>query len=176
MVNKLAELYGERICEIDGKVYYSFPAIDKLTGANVEKDLRDNGFGYRAKYISTSAKMIADAGGDLWLKKLKNMDYPDAKKSLMSLSGVGEKVTTIFYTTFKILTVFFQVADCICLMSLGHLEAVPVDTHIHQIAARLYMPNIAKQKFNSKIYAQISNHFRDLYGPLAGWAHTVRII
>lgn len=82
MVNKLAVLYGEQICEIDGKIYHSFPTIDKLTGINVEEELRNSGFGYRAKYISKSAQMIADAGGDKWLKELKNMDYPDAKSLL----------------------------------------------------------------------------------------------
>lgn len=59
-------------------------------------------------------------------------------------------------------------------MSLGHLQAIPVDTHIYQIAARLYMPKLAKLKtVTEKIYNEIGDHFRDLYGPLAGWAHTV---
>lgn len=59
-------------------------------------------------------------------------------------------------------------------MSLGHLEAIPVDTHIYQIAIRLYLPHLAKQKtVTEKIYNQIGDHFRELYGPLAGWAHTV---
>lgn len=59
-------------------------------------------------------------------------------------------------------------------MSLGHLQAIPVDTHIYQIAARFYLPKLAKQKtVTTKIYNEIGNHFRELYGPLAGWAHTV---
>jgi len=31
-----------------------------------------------------------------------------------------------------------QVADCVCLMSLDKAEAVPVDTHVWQIARRDY--------------------------------------
>lgn len=59
-------------------------------------------------------------------------------------------------------------------MSLGHLQAIPVDTHIFQIASRLYMPHLAKQKsVTDKIYNEIGDYFRELYGPLAGWAHTV---
>lgn len=59
-------------------------------------------------------------------------------------------------------------------MSLGHLGAIPVDTHVYQIAARFYMPKLAKQKtVTEKVYNEIGEHFRGLFGPLAGWAHTV---
>lgn len=59
-------------------------------------------------------------------------------------------------------------------MSLGHLQAIPVDTHVYQIAARLYMPKLGKQKtVTEKLYNEIGDHFRQLYGPLAGWAQTV---
>jgi len=157
MVDKLAQYYGDKICDINGTSYYTFPEVEKLADTGVEQKLRDNGFGYRAKYISNSAKLIVDGGGKQWLKELEEMKYEDAKKRLMSLMGIGAKV-----------------ADCICLMSLGHLQAIPVDTHIYQIAARLYMPKLAKQKtVTEKIYNEIGDHFRNLYGPLAGWAHTV---
>lgn len=59
-------------------------------------------------------------------------------------------------------------------MSLGHLQSIPVDTHVYQIAKRFYMPRLANNKtVTEKIYNEIGNHFRELYGPLAGWAHTV---
>lgn len=36
------------------------------------------------------------------------------------------------------------------------------------------MPKLAKQKtVTEKIYNEIGEHFRGLFGPLAGWAHTV---
>lgn len=59
-------------------------------------------------------------------------------------------------------------------MSLGHLEAIPIDTHIYQIAKRCYLKHLPKQKsVNDKLYNEIGDFFRNLYGPLAGWAHTV---
>lgn len=159
MVKKLAEFYGDEICEINGETYYSFPNIDRLTQPGVENKLRENGFGYRAKYINKSAELIKDKGGELWLENLKNMKYEEAKNNLMSLTGVGAKV-----------------ADCICLMSLGHLGALPVDTHVYQIAVKFYMPHLSNKKsVTKKTYDEIGDHFRKLYGPLAGWAHTVRI-
>ena len=42
--------------------------------------------------------------------------YPQAKKELMKLCGVGEKV-----------------AECICLFALHHMDAFPIDTHIRQV-------------------------------------------
>lgn len=59
-------------------------------------------------------------------------------------------------------------------MALGHLQAVPVDTHICQIASKLHLPGLKKQKTLTKnAYDEIGNHFRAMYGPLAGWAQTV---
>lgn len=158
MVEKLARLYGEKICEIEGITYYTFPKIDSLAQDNVESVLKKEGFGYRAKYINESAKLIVKEGGEKWLNDLTKLQYEDAKNKLMTLTGIGPKV-----------------ADCICLMSLGHLGAIPVDTHVYQIARKFYMPGLPKRKtVTTKIYKDIGDHFRDLYGPLAGWAHTVR--
>lgn len=157
MVEKLARFYGEEICEVEGETYYSFPNVQALSDDTVEGTLKSNGFGYRSKYISKSAKLIVEQGGDEWINNLKKMDYHQAKKSLMSLTGIGAKV-----------------ADCICLMSLGHLQAIPVDTHIYQIAKRLYMPKLPNNKtVTEKVYNDIGDHFRSIFGPLAGWAHTV---
>lgn len=68
----------------------------------------------------------------------------------------------------------FQVADCICLMSLNHLEAIPVDTHVLKIANEHYLTKRPQTKsMTPKLYNEIGDVFRDIYGPLAGWAQTV---
>lgn len=61
-------------------------------------------------------------------------------------------------------------------MSLGHMEAVPVDTHIFQVASNIYLPHLKKYKtLNNKIYNEIGDFFRLLHGNYAGWANTVSI-
>ncbi|XP_026727454.1 N-glycosylase/DNA lyase [Trichoplusia ni] len=157
MVEKLCTHYGEKICEHEGNAYYAFPEVEKLTDQKVETELRDLGFGYRAKFIQKSASQIVEWGGVDWFNSLQDMKYKDAKVELMKLHGIGPKV-----------------ADCICLMSLNHLEALPVDTHVYQIAAQNYLPHLrGKKSVTEKMYAEIGDHFRMLYGDMAGWAHTV---
>lgn len=65
-------------------------------------------------------------------------------------------------------------ADCICLMSLDHNIAIPVDTHVFQIAKASYVPHLRHVKsVTERVYNEISSHFQSLYGPYAGWAHSV---
>ncbi|RZF39966.1 hypothetical protein LSTR_LSTR002369 [Laodelphax striatellus] len=157
MVEKLCTSYGEKICDLDGVSYFSFPPVEALAVEGVEENLRKLGFGYRAKYIHQSAMKIIEFGGNSWLDNLTKMSYKDAKVELMKLTGIGAKV-----------------ADCISLMSLGHLESVPVDTHVFQIASQLYLPHLKSAKtVTTKIYDEIGDHFRLLYGNEAGWAHTI---
>ncbi|EEB17855.1 8-oxoguanine DNA glycosylase, putative [Pediculus humanus corporis] len=157
MVEKLCEFYGDYITELDGKKFYGFPKLENLADSSVESNLRKAGFGYRAKFIYQSACLIKELGGTNWLNNLKTLPYELSKMELMKLPGVGAKV-----------------ADCICLMSLGHMEAIPVDTHIFKVASEIYLPHLKKYKnLNNKIYNEIGNHFRCLHGNYAGWANTV---
>lgn len=144
-----------------------------LTGEHVESHLRELGFGYRAKYIVETARVIAHQKPALWLESLRNpsrrglqdggrpegpaLTYKEAHAALLSLAGVGPKV-----------------ADCVCLMGLGWGESVPVDTHVWQIAQRDYKFAGQKSKtFNKATYDAVGDHFRGIWGPYAGWAHSV---
>ncbi|RBQ85405.1 hypothetical protein VDGD_04265 [Verticillium dahliae] len=83
--------------------------------------------------------------------------YKEAHEALLALAGVGPKV-----------------ADCVCLMGLGWGEAVPVDTHVWQIAQRDYKFGKSRTKTFSKVmYDAVGDHFRQLWGEYAGWAHSV---
>ncbi|RPA88293.1 DNA glycosylase [Ascobolus immersus RN42] len=157
MVGNLCIHYGPRIAEVDGTVYHDFPAPEKLAVKGVEETLRKLGFGYRAKYIAQTANMVVNELPEGWLMGLREKPYREAHDALLQLSGVGPKV-----------------ADCICLMSLDKTEAVPVDTHVMQIATRDYKFNKIKSKSMTKaLYDAVGDHFRELWGPGAGWAHSV---
>lgn len=158
LVEKLCTLYGQKICSLNNKEYYNFPSLEALSeDENMETKLRQLGFGYRAKYIENATKEILRNGGLVWLNNLYQMNYTEAHEELMKLPGIGMKV-----------------ADCICLMSLNFLEAIPVDTHIIQIAQH-YVPEMNKKikSMNVKLYRKIGDAFREVYGEKAGWAQTV---
>jgi len=103
----------------------------------------------------------------------------------MEMTGVGRKV-----------------ADCVALFSLDKLDigmdssapiyyillipsliwlfgfclwpfAVPVDTHVFQIASR-YMGKISKKNtLNAAMHDEIGNWFKEHFGEKAGWAHSI---
>ncbi|XP_011853989.1 PREDICTED: N-glycosylase/DNA lyase [Mandrillus leucophaeus] len=130
------------------------------TGPEVEAHLRKLGLGYRARYVSASARAILEEQGGLpWLQQLREASYEEAHKALCTLPGVGTKV-----------------ADCICLMALDKPQAVPVDVHIWQIAQRDYSwhPTTSQAKGPSpQSNKELGNFFRSLWGPYAGWAQAV---
>lgn len=61
-------------------------------------------------------------------------------------------------------------------MSLNHLEAIPVDTHVFQIAAKYYLPHLKTVKsVTDRVYNEIGDYFRNMFGEYAGWPHCVSI-
>ncbi|RPB14446.1 hypothetical protein P167DRAFT_552633 [Morchella conica CCBAS932] len=157
MVENLCITFGTPLGQLGETPYYDFPPPSQLTPASVEGKLRNLGFGYRAKYIHQTAQIVAARGED-WLHGLRYVPYREAHEALLELQGVGPKV-----------------ADCVCLMSLDKKESVPVDTHVWQIAMRDYKFGKGKHKSLTKAtYLAIGDHFRELWGEEAGWAHSVR--
>ncbi|MCJ1306583.1 8-oxoguanine glycosylase ogg1 [Agyrium rufum] len=177
MMEKLCVHYGSLIGHIEQTPFHDMPSPKGLIEPCVEEHLRSLGFGYRAKYLHITAKMIVEKG-DGWLDNLRNPEKPlfgkkalsagemlpngrkgyrEAHEALLELQGVGPKV-----------------ADCICLMGLGWGEAVPVDTHVWQIAQRDYKFGKGKHRSLTKAtYDAIGDHFRELWLKEAGWAHSV---
>lgn len=63
-----------------------------LPGADAEARLRALGFGYRAKFVSGSARAIAEGLGPEGLCQLRTAPYAEARRVLCALPGVGAKV------------------------------------------------------------------------------------
>ncbi|KAL8995356.1 MAG: hypothetical protein Q9169_004898 [Polycauliona sp. 2 TL-2023] len=176
-MEKLCTHYGPLLGYIGTTPYHDMPSPTILADPKVESQLRQLGFGYRAKYLYQTAVRICqqDEG---WLDRLRNPESPimgqkvstagemhpggragyrDAHGQLLTLQGVGPKV-----------------ADCVCLMGLGWGEAVPVDTHVWQIAQRDYKFGKGKHSSLTKAtYDAVGDRFRSLWGKEAGWAHSV---
>ena len=122
MLSKLCQKLGPCVGHYKERDYFSFPSVESLAEDGCEEVLRQLGFGYRAKYVHQTARMIVGQhGGVKWLDCLRSKPYWEVWETLQCLPGVGGKV-----------------ADCVCLMGLGHMEAVPVDTHVWRVAVRDY--------------------------------------
>lgn len=100
--------------------------------------------GFRAKYILGTAQFLAKHPG--WLEETEALPYPKAKKRLMELPGVGEKI-----------------ADCVLLFGAGKLEAFPVDTWIAQTLSRRY-------NLTNWTNPQLTQFGHAHFGPSAGLA------
>ncbi|EAQ89348.1 hypothetical protein CHGG_05967 [Chaetomium globosum CBS 148.51] len=217
MVQKLCIYYGPYVATIEGEPFHDFPGPEALSGDQVEAHLRQLGFGYRARYIVETARLVSSEKPAGWLLQLRNPACP----------AVGETTTTTATATTKVepdvtpkdviksergsntsppttpteapeaakqqqqqpptyraahealLTlpgVGPKVSDCVCLMGLGWWEAVPVDTHVWQIAQRDYgFGKGAKgsKTFTKTMHDAVGDHFRGIWGAHAGWAQSV---
>jgi N-glycosylase/DNA lyase len=111
IVERLCSSFGEAV-EFEGRTFYTFPSAQTIAS------LPDGALdvlrcGYRAPYITSAA--IATATGALDLQSLIHCDSTTAKKKLMELNGIGEKV-----------------ANCVVLFGLYHMEAFPIDVWIRR--------------------------------------------
>lgn len=99
--------------------------------------------GFRAKYLKTANDLVSED----FLLSLRKLSYPEAKKALKDIPGIGDKI-----------------ADCILLFSLGFTEAFPIDTWMKKILQKLYFNN--QQVSNQKLQEFGVKYF----GRYAGYA------
>lgn len=146
-IQNICESYGEACVNARGEVYYAFPRPEALA-VLAEDDLKPCNLGYRSKYVVRAAQSVV-AGTSLRqtpqflsavtekgipaidLEAVSRMSYKKAKEELLKLFGVGEKV-----------------ADCICLFGLHHLQAFPIDTHIHQVLQAHYKRGFPNRRYH----------------------------
>jgi N-glycosylase/DNA lyase len=158
MLLKLSKKYGEKEV-FDGLEFYLFPSAKKLAHAS-ENGLKECGLGYRTKYVSETAKTIADGRFDL--DELKRLPYLEARKRLLDLPGVGLKV-----------------ADCVLLFSLDKTEAFPVDVWVKRVMLNHYANQFPEElikklskheSLSNSEYKQLNGFGREYFGKYAGYA------
>ena len=143
IVERLCSAYGDEI-NYGGDIYYSFPTIGKMSLLTKE-DLGIIRAGFRDKYIIDAASKFKN--GELSPDALYQMSTPEAKKALMTISGVGKKVS-----------------DCIALFGLKRADSFPVDVWIKRIMEYCYFDG--KEQPIDKISAFAEERF----GRLGGYA------
>ena len=138
-IELIAQEYGAKNSD-----YYSFPTAEELSKAKAE-DLRELAkVGFRDKRIVETSKMVLN--GDIDLNKIFEMNREEGKVELMTLPGVGPKVS-----------------DCILLFAFDKDEAFPVDVWVKRVMEHFYL----KEETNVK---KIGDHGSRLFGDLAGFA------
>ena len=111
IVERLCQTFGDEL-RFDRHTYYSFPGPEKLA-CLLPEDLAPLRCGYRASYLIDAARSVCS--GQIELESLISADAAGAKKALLGISGVGEKV-----------------ANCVVLFGLYHMEAFPIDVWIRR--------------------------------------------
>jgi len=115
-IEMLSKSFGRSIA-LDGLEGYAFP---RPGGLNHYGKIVQAKTGFRAKYLHAANELVSEA----FLESLRRLPYPDAKKALKQIPGVGDKI-----------------ADCVLLFSLGFTGAFPIDTWIRKILRGLYFEN-----------------------------------
>ncbi len=138
----LRRRYG-RSFECGDRIFNAYPDPEILSEAG-EDELRQCGLGYRAKSLHLAALAVANGEVDLGVIEA-DISLPDARKELMRLHGVGEKI-----------------ANCTLLFSGARWNAFPIDVWIERILREHYR----KRLKGPKLQAWAERYF----GPNAGYA------
>jgi N-glycosylase/DNA lyase len=152
MLYSLTRKFGGHV-KVDGIEFFTFPSARDIDRTSID-ELRTCGLGYRAKALKAAAHAITS--GQLDFDALKAASYEDAKKELLQVYGVGNKI-----------------ADCVLLFSLEKLDAFPIDVWI----ARALVDNYSwlhEKKFGEKLtlhqYEELSGSAKRYFGRYAGYA------
>ena len=141
IINTLCELCGDEINYM-GEIHYSFPTPEKIYSLGIS-GIAPIKAGFRDKYIISAAEFFLNDFNDAYFKSL---DYNSAKKELMKISGIGNKV-----------------ADCILLFALSKRNSFPVDVWIKRVVEHFYF----KEEQTIEIIQKFS---QEKFGELGGYA------
>lgn len=121
--NNIPRIKGiiDRLCNGCGEnkgSYYAFPTTEQLSLVD-ENFFKNIGAGYRSRYLVKAIEKLQDFD----LDEIYNFDTTSARKKLMTLCGVGNKV-----------------ADCILLFAYKKTDLFPMDTWSQKVYKALRMP------------------------------------
>lgn len=140
IIERFCTSFGKKINYM-GKTYYSFPDIDTVYKLSKE-DLSVIRAGYRDKYIMDAAQKFQN--GHINDGYIRSLTTPEAKKMLLTINGVGEKV-----------------CNCILLFGLQRVDSFPIDVWIKRIVEKLYFGEVQ----NIPTIAEFAKkHFGDIGG------------
>jgi N-glycosylase/DNA lyase len=145
-VESICDSYGTTI-RLGNYHRNTFPTPVQLSQSEAS-DLRELGLGYRADFITATARTVAN--GDIDLFSLREESYQESLDCLTSLDGVGDKV-----------------ANCVMLFSLDKYDAFPVDVWINRVLHEWYLDGGQKKMSLPKLRSWAQHHF----GPYAGYAN-----
>ena len=141
IINTLCELFGDEINYM-GNTYYSFPTPEKINSLSLD-ELSSIKAGFRDKYILSAAKFFCEEFNSDYFKDL---DYSEAKKELIRINGIGNKV-----------------ADCILLFSLSKRNSFPVDVWVKRVMEYFYFDEPQSTE-------KIQSFSKEKFGDLGGYA------
>ena len=158
MLKNLSMKFGIKT-RIDNKIFFTFPTMKNLYKASIN-ELCSCSVGYRAKTIKSIAEKIVT--GSLTIDELDRSKYDDARKTLTSIYGIGNKI-----------------ADCILLFSLEKTEAFPIDVWMGRAMFMYYKRLIHNRKvtfmngnknLSDDQYSVLSEIMRNHFGKYGGYA------
>lgn len=136
IIKNLCEFFGEKK-QFEGEVYYTFPSAETVLELGL-KELDKIKAGYRVAYLMSAAAAVNS--GSLNIELLSELSYLDAKKELLKISGVGEKV-----------------ANCVLLFGLNKTEAFPEDVWIKKALKEKLSPDFNPQSLGE--YAGLAQQY-----------------
>ncbi len=145
----LSQSYGDEI-SFERRKCYTFPTPATLASA-CDTDLIDCKLGYRAGYVCDTARFMLKHPA--WEENIRGLLYPDARKEVMKLRGVGPKA-----------------ADCILLFAFQKYDAFPIDVWIQRIMSHYLPPPAEGCPCTPGEYNRIAGFAREYFGPYAGYA------
>lgn len=148
---QICEKFGKKTT-FRGTKFHLFPEPKKLAKAS-NSELLSCGLGYRTKFVKEAATAIIENKIDFDF--LKKTDYQSAKKTLLGVFGIGNKV-----------------ADCILLFSLDKLESFPLDRWILRSLQNYYPEKFSfgGKTLTDKKYQTLHDELVNYFGKYAGYS------